>query len=313
MREKLARFLGGHGMPIDPARLFITCGASHGLDLILSRYTREGDTVLVEEPTYFHALKILRARHVRILPVPMDEHGLDVEAMEALLVRERPKLLYTIPIHHNPTSATLSPERRSKLIELAHRHDFLIAADEVYQLLTYEGAPPPPLSSWDRERVLSLGSFSKILAPGVRLGWIEAAPAHLTELARCGVLQSGGGASPFAAAIVESTIETGILDEYLERIRDEYRRRSHTMIRMLEEILPALSFERPRGGFFVWLRLDRDAEALLPQAHAEGVGFLPGPRSSIGGGLRDRARLCFTYYDTAEIESAIRRFAKALN
>jgi DNA-binding transcriptional MocR family regulator len=246
----------------------------------------------------------------------MDEHGLDIAALEELLQTQRPKLIYTIPIHHNPTSATLSQDRRRRLIELARAHDFLIAADEVYQLLTYEDDPPPPMQVLDPERVLSIGSFSKILAPGVRLGWIDAAPVHRAELARCGVLQSGGGAAPFTAAIVESAIETGILEEYLARIRAEYRRRSQAMVRALEEALdPAIRFERPKGGFFVWLRLPegRDAAALLPAAHAEGVGFLPGSRASVTGEAKDRLRLCFTYYREEEIDSAIRRLAKVLN
>jgi DNA-binding transcriptional MocR family regulator len=130
------------------------------------------------------------------------------------------------------------------------------------------------------------------------------------------VLQSGGGASPFSAAIVESAIETGILGDYLDRIRDIYRRRSHTMIRAIRERFdPRITFVPPTGGFFVWLRLPEgsDTDALLPPAHAEKVGFLPGSRSSIAGGLRDRLRLCFTYYGEEEIESGIQRLAKVLN
>jgi DNA-binding transcriptional MocR family regulator len=316
MRGKLSAFLSlNYGIPIDPERLFITNGASHAIDLILSRFVREGDTVMVEEPTYFLGLQILRDRYPRIVPVPTDEQGMDVDALERLLESERPKLVYTIPIHHNPTGATLSLARRRKLVALAKKHDFLIVADEVYQLLTYEGSPPPPMQVLDPERVLSLGSFSKILAPGLRLGWIDAAPPVIAELVRCGVHQSGGGSAPFVAALVESALETGIQQEYLVRIRDVYRRRCHTMIAALERSLdPAITFARPEGGFFVWMHLPgRNTEDLLAKAHAEGVGFLPGKRASVVGGLSDRLRLCFTFYDEREIESAIRLLAKVLN
>jgi 2-aminoadipate transaminase len=313
--ESMRRRLGGF-ISADPDRLFITQGASHGLDLILSRFVRDGDVVLVEEPTYFHALKILRGRRLKIVPVPSDARGLDVEALEKVLEREKPKLLYTIPIHHNPTGATLPADRRARLIELARAHDFLIVADEVYQLLTYDGDPPPPLSTLDPARVFSLGSFSKILAPGLRLGWIDAAPDHLASLAQCGVMISGGGASPFTSAIIESAIENGIAAAYLARIREEYGRRCYAMIRSIENRLPPdVTFEWPSGGFFVWLRLARgtDTEALLARARAELVGFLPGGRTSVEGGHTDRLRLCFTYYDEEEIDSAIQRLAKILN
>ncbi len=317
MRRLLAGFLAdGYGLPIDPERLFITGGASHGLDLILSRFTREGDTILVEEPTYFLARRILDGRRLRVLPVPTDARGLDTRALAAVLEHERPKLIYTIPIHHNPTGVTLIRERRAELVALARAHDFLIVADEVYQLLTYEGPPPPPMQTLDRTHVLSLGSFSKILAPGLRLGWIDADPAHIDALSGCGVLRSGGGASPFTAAIVESALETGLLADYLARVREVYRRRCHTLITAIEAELPrSVTFERPTGGFFVWLQLPEgsDATALLQRAHAEKVGFLPGARCSAQGGLRDRVRLCFTYFDEVEIPSAIRRLAKIMN
>lgn len=317
-RELLAGFLTeGYGTAVRPDRLFTTNGASHGLDLILSRFTREGDVVFVEEPTYFHALKIIRARHVKIVPIPVDDQGLDVDALEARLQDVTPKLLYTIPVHHNPKGVTLPDARREKLVGLAKKHDFLIAADEVYQLLTYEGTVPPPLQTFDEDRVLSMSSFSKILAPGLRFGWIDAAPERLDALAECGVLRSGGGASPFTAAILESAIELGILDRYLTGLKQTYHRRARALVDALQTHLDPtrMRFVEPTGGFFVWIEMPEgtDTARLAEQARAAKAGFLPGPIASVEGGLARCLRLCFTYFDEAELRQAVERIAPILH
>lgn len=316
-RALLARFLTeGYGVSVLPERLFTTNGASHGLDLILSRFTREGDVVFVEEPTYFHALKIIRSRRLEIVPVPVDDQGIDVQALEARLQEVTPKLLYTIPVHHNPKGVTLPADRREKLVALAKKHDFLIAADEVYQLLTYEGTVPRPLGTFDEERVLSISSFSKILAPGLRFGWIDGAPHLLDALGDCGVLESGGGASPLTAAILESAMELGLLDRYLTGLKATYRRRARALIDALRAHLdPRIRFVEPTGGFFVWLELPRgaDSAALVEKARAAKAGFLPGSIASVDGDQASCLRLCFTYFDEQELRTAIERIAPILH
>ena len=315
--EKLAGFLTeGYGIEVNPERLLINGGASHGLDLILSRYTREGDTVFVEDPTYFHALKIFQARHLQVVGIPMDGDGLSVSALEEALQHHQPKLLYTIPVHHNPTGRTLPVERRQRLIELAQDRDFLVVADEVYQLLTYEGSVPPPLQILDPDRVVSLSSFSKVLAPGFRLGWCDARPDRIAELERCGVLRSGGGVSPVVAAQVESALELGVLSEYLERLRRVYRSRARTLFSALKaELHPSIRFQSARGGFFIWIELPTPTDTLVlrDQARAAGSGFLPGALASVDGQTDRWARVSFTYFDEDELVEAVRRLAPVLN
>ncbi|MDF5722906.1 MAG: PLP-dependent aminotransferase family protein [Rhizonema sp. PD37] len=306
LRGHLADFLIRHyGSVVRPERLFITAGASHGLDLISGRFAQPGDTVFVEAPTYFLALKLFQARNLRIVSVPTDAEGVDVVALEHLLEVEKPAFLYTIPIHHNPTSVTLSVARRRKLVELAEKHEFFIVADEVYQLLNYEGETPIPFAALDNSRVFSLGSFSKILGPGLRLGWIETEPEHFSILSQCGVIQSGGGINPFTSAIVESAITLGLQDAYLARIREVYRHRCAHMIQVLDDVLPrTVSFTKPKGGFFLWLKLPQSINSndLLTEAHAFKIGFRPGTLFSPEKDFTNFLRISFTYYNETELE-----------
>ena len=316
LRGHLADFLTRHYQSeVSPDCLFLTAGASHGLDLIAGQFAQPGDTVLVEAPTYFLALKILQSRNLRIVSVPTDAEGINVVALEHLLEIEKPAFLYTIPIHHNPTSVTLSVERRGKLIELAQKYEFFIVADEVYQLLNYSENAPSRLAALDHSRVISLGSFSKILSPGVRLGWIELASEHFSILGQCGVLKSGGGVSPFTAAIIESAIALGLQDNYLDRVRDVYGRRCAHMIQVLDSVLPkSVNFVHPTGGFFVWLELPEsiDSNLLLAEAHDANIGFRPGTLFSPAREFKNFLRLCFAYYNKADLEWACKQLGHLL-
>ena len=317
-RETLARFLtSSYGVPVLAERLFITAGASHGLDLACARLTSPGDTVLVEKPTYFAALRILADRGLTLVPVPMDEHGLVVDALPELCERHRPKLLYTIPVFHNPTGVTLIEQRREQLVELADRHDFHVVADEVYQLLDYGRRPPPPMSAFDdsRGRVVSISAFTKILAPGLRLGWIEGPPELCEGLAGIGVHFSGGGVSPFTGAIVRTAIELGLQEEYLAKLKAELTSRAGRLDRALKRELPAsVELVEPRGGYFIWLRLSEglNSESLLPDAHARGVGFRAGPLFCADGGFEEYLRVGFSYYDGPTLEEGARRLGAAI-
>ena len=174
-RISLAEFLSAeYDVPVDPDHLFITAGISQALDQICALHTRPGDTVIVEEPSYFLALRIFCDYELKVISTPIDENGLIIEALEEKLVKHKPVFIYTIPAFHNPAGVTLSTNRREKLVSLGEKYDFLIVADEVYQMLSYTSSPPLPMTYFDTSaRVLSLGSFSKILAPGLRLGWID--------------------------------------------------------------------------------------------------------------------------------------------
>lgn len=231
LRSELAEFLTQeYGLEVLSDDLFISGGVSQALDLACAMLTQSGDTIIVEDPTYFLLLDIFRNHRLNIISAPVDENGLDVDALAELLKTHRPKLVYTIPTHQNPTGATLSEERRQKLVQLAQEHDFYILADEVYHLLTFEGTPPRSFSAdVDTGKVLSLGSFSKILAPGTRLGWIHARKDVLDKLVANGMVASGGGFSPLGSGMVRSMIELDLLRPYIQSLRDTFKGRAHAL------------------------------------------------------------------------------------
>lgn len=318
LRARLAEFLGqGYGFPVDPVNLFITNGASLGLDLICTIFSRPGDTIFVEEPTYFLALRIFADHRLRPVAIPVDEHGLVIEALEQELAKTQPAFLYTIPTYQNPTGYTLSEERRRRLLALSEKHHFKIVADEVYHLLNYTSQPPMPFGGYAAEHinVLSLGSFSKILAPGLRLGWVQAHRSLLQELAHCGLLDSGGGLNPFTSALVREVIEQGALQKNIAELRSIYRERIVVMDRSLRKYLPQTAYQMPAGGYFFWLCLPDgvDAETLQKKAAAYKVDFRSGPKFSSRGELQSYARLCFAYYAPDEIEEGVRRLGEALS
>jgi len=304
----------GGAAEVSPEELFVSGGASQALDLICSLFTRPGDLVLVEEPSYFLALRIFADHGLRVEGLATDRRGLLPEALGQSLRRGRPAMLYTVPTHHNPAGTTLPADRRQQILELCREHGVLLVADEVYHLLSFAGRPPAPLAaSAGQGGVLSLGSFSKILAPGLRLGWIQGAPPLLRRLAACGFLDSGGGLAPFTSALVGGLLERGALDAHLRKLRAVYGSRARALAAGLSS-LPGASAELPAGGFFFWARLPgiADTEELLPAARAAGVTFAPGRRFSVSGGQRERLRLSFSYYDERRIGEGLERLGEAI-
>jgi 2-aminoadipate transaminase len=315
-RLALADFLSkGYGFSVDADSLFVTAGISSGLELICALFTRPGDTIFVEEPSYFLALRIFTDRSLRIIPIQTDENGLVLESLQEKLAEHRPKFLYIIPTYQNPTGNTLSVERRKRLIELCQEYDFLILADEVYHLLSYTGQPPQPFVAYTGlGNVISLGSFSKILAPGLRLGWLQAHPDKIGLLTKCGLLKSGGGMNPFTSAIVRDLLETDGLEKNIAHLKSVYRSRLAVMDAALRRYLPQATYMVPQGGYFFWLRLpdNLDASELQGKAAEHKVNFRPGIRFSSQGGMRDYLRLCFAFYGVEEIEEGIIRLAQCL-
>jgi len=249
-RISLAGFLSAqYERPVDPDHLFITGGVSQALDMICGLKTRPGDTVIVEEPSYFLALRIFADYKLNVIGTPIDEDGLIIDALEEKLKKHNPVFIYTVPVFHNPAGVTLSAKRREKLIDLSEKYDFFIIADEVYQLLNYTSTPPPPMTYFDvGERVLSLGSFSKILAPGLKLGWMHAKNKLLSPFTGCGYLDSGGGLNPFVSSIVSSVIELGLQESYLKKLKEIYQNRMATLCDALSLKIPTLHFREPSGG-----------------------------------------------------------------
>lgn len=317
LRFDLASFLSqGYEMDIIPEGILITCGASSGLDLACTLFTNPGDIVFVEEPTYFLALKVFADHQLKPVAINVNEDGLILDALEVALKKYQPKIVYTVPTFQNPGGCTLSAERRERLVQLSREHDFLILADEVYHFLHYANPPPKAMAAYiNQGNVLSLGSFSKILAPGLRMGWILTDQDRLQKLVNSGLLASGGGMNPFASAMVRALLENGQLEANILDLRVDYHQRMLVMEAALRNHLPETRFRRPEGGYFYWVEFPGgcDAEKLLDHAQGYQVSYKPGRRFSSRGELSSFARLCFTYYEPPELEEGIQRLGQALN
>jgi 2-aminoadipate transaminase len=314
-RQALAEFLSqGYGLPVDPATLLVTNGSSMGLHLVCSLFTRPGDVVFVEEPTYFLALRILADHALQIIPIQTDRDGLVIESLEEKLKSYHPKFVYIIPAFQNPTGQTLSPQRRAQLARLSLEHDFIVVADEIYQFLNYRCLSPEPCAALiESGHVISLNSFSKILAPGLRLGWLQSDPATLQRFVTSGLLDSGGGLNPFTSAIVRFVIESGGLAANIERLKAAYGSRLLEMDQSLHRHFPSAEYIPPLGGYFFWLRFPGvDTIAWQKKACAFKVGFSPGARFSCQSGLREFIRLSFVHYSSAEIEEGLLRLKESL-
>jgi DNA-binding transcriptional MocR family regulator len=292
----------------------VTGGSSQGLDLVATVFSRAGDTVFVEEPTYFLAFQILRDHGLKLVGVPVDQDGMRIDALEALLEKHRPAFVYTIPSYHNPGGHCMSAENRSRLVELSRERGFLIVADEVYQLLHYEGEPPPALGTMiESDTVLSLGSFSKILAPSLRLGWIQTGAGLRDRLLANGLVSSGGSINHHASHVVRRGIDLGLQGEHVGMLRRALGRRVQAMDEALQTHFGHLArWHRPGGGYFFWLRFDDtvDTGTLLEPARAGQTGFQPGSLFSCEGGLTQYLRLSFAHYDEADIREGLSRLAE---
>lgn len=315
-RHSLAEYLTqAFGSKVDPDLMFVTSGASSALDLICSLFTQHGDVIFAEEPSYFLALRIFQDHGLKIIPVPLDDDGLLIDRLEGLLQEYSPKFLYTIPTFQNPSGRTLSLERRDQLVTLAQEHDFYVVADEVYHLLSYTQEPPRPLASFveDCEHVISINSFSKTLAPGLRLGWLQAQSAVINKLAGCGLLDSGGGMNPLVSAMVKELIESGAMDENISRIRSEYNTRRQALAAALARHLPNTEYKNPDGGFFFWVRFPGiDTSKLRSQVKQFDVDYRPGILFSSQDGMEEYVRMSFCHYGVGEIEEGVRRLRKIL-
>jgi len=315
--EPLAAWLSRRqGTFVPPEQLFVTGGVSQGLDLLCTLLTRPGDVILVDSPTYHLALRIFRDHGLELVPAPGDDNGLRTDRLAATLddlARQgrRPRFLYLVPTFGNPTGINLADERRVVLVALAREHGLLILEDDTYRELWYEVPSPRSLQSLAGPgAVVRLGSFSKLLAPGLRLGWLIAAPEMVQRCAGSGLLDSGGGVSHFSAHVVAAYLGLGFLDGHIEVLRATYRARRDALADALARFMPdGCSWKVPGGGFFVWLRLPEgfDSTTLLPEAEKMGVSFVPGPRFCTGEGGERFLRLAFSLLPEAELIEGARR------
>lgn len=314
-RAALAKFLTPrYGFPVSHEQLFVTSGISSALDLLCTLFTKPGDTVFVEEPTYFLALRIFADHGLRVAPIRTDESGLVMDDLVHALKESHPKFIYIIPSFQNPSGHTLPPERRKQLVELAQKHNFLIIADEVYQFLGYTQTPPTSFGAEvDSGQVISVNSFSKILAPGLRLGWLHSNSTVIQKIITCGLLDSAGGLNPFTSAIVRSLIENGDLDKNISHLVNVLGKRVQIMDASLREHLPQVNYTKPHGGYFFWLQVPGvDMQDLRKKAQAFQVGLRPGILFSSRNGLRDYMRLSISHYDENGIQEGILRLRNCL-
>ncbi len=310
--HSLAGFLTeGYQANASADSLFLTGGNSQALDLVSSVFANAGDTVFVEEPSYFLAFQIFRDHGLNIVGIPVDEHGIDIGQLKLQLEKHQPAFLYTIPSYHNPGGQCLSADRREQLVNISKQHDFLIVADEVYQLLSYFEDPPAAFGTMlDSDTVLSLGSFSKILAPGLRLGWIQTSDSLRNRLLADGFINSGGSINHYTSHIVRQAIDLGLLTAHVEKLRRSYRARVEAMDKALHDHFGNLAqWLRPDGGYFFWLRFDEacDTAPLREKARQLECGFQPGVVFSSRGELANYARLSFAHYNENEIIEGVAR------
>lgn len=318
LREEIAAYANrrqAQGAALAPDELVVTGGISQALDLICTLLTKPGDVMLVEEPTYHLAKLVFRDHGLRQVGVASDAGGMVPEALDEALTRHPGASVYLVPAFGNPTGASLDHVRAKRIVEVSERHGAWVLADEVYRYLSFSSQPPGSLGDHGASRVVALNSFSKILAPGLRLGWLVAAPEVLTRFENSGLLQSGGGMNPLVGAMVEHALRSGAADAHLTKLNAAFEQRAAVLSAALRHHLPAAEFMEPSGGYFIWLRVPGVADttgAPLQQAVANGVRFAPGAAFSTSNMQRDRMRLSFAHYAPAKLELGAARLAAAL-
>ena len=319
LREALLEFLAEQGTPVRADELLITSGGMQGLDLTCKLFVGAGDLVAVESPTYTNGTATISGYEGEMLEVPGDRDGMNVDALEAL-VSERgapPKVIYTIPTFQNPSGTTLSLERRERLVELAEQWDALILEDDPYSLLRFEGEPLPSLRELaaGRARVVAVHTFSKIIAPGLRVGWVVAEPEVITRMIDARQSMDTCTAPPMQR-LVARFLAGGSAETHLSGLRDAYRDRKHAMQEALAHELAdfGATWTDPHGGFFLWLTLSEstDTQALFPAALAEGVAYIPGQAFSISGRFDNALRLAFSAEPPERAREGVRRLRRAL-
>jgi DNA-binding transcriptional MocR family regulator len=297
---------------VEPAQVMVTNGSMQADAFLFDTLVEPGDAVIVERPTYDRTLLSLRSRGADVRAVELEDDGIDVAAVERVLVAGAgPKLAHIIPNFQNPAGCTLSEAKRERLVELARRHEFTIFEDDPYAALRFEGSPLPRMLEVDGERVVYASSFSKTVCPGIRVGYLVG-PAELIE--QSVKIATGTYISPsmVSEAIVYQFCRSGALEESIETVKAALRERAHTLCACLREQLPEARFVEPEGGYFLWLELPRgcDVEVLQAAAGQRGVQFVKGADFVLEGG-ESSLRLAYAGVTPAEIEEGVRLLAEA--
>jgi DNA-binding transcriptional MocR family regulator len=316
LRGQILDVMSEVGINAHPDDVIVTTGSQMALDLVTRVFCDPGDVVLVEAPSYVGALGVFRAYECEIVHVPMDDEGLVPEALEEAIARvrgqgKRVKMIYTIPSFHNPAGVTQGAERRRRILEIAQRERVLVLEDDPYGLLGFEGAPPRAIRADDDQQVVYLGSFSKTIASGLRVGW-AVAPHGVREKLVLAAESAVLCPSNYAQLTVSDYLATQPWREQVKVFRELYRERRDALLDSLEQLMPAgTTWTVPQGGFYSWVTLPEglDSKAMLPRAVAALVAYVPGTGFFVDGQGRESLRLSYCYPDPDRIREGVRRLA----
>jgi 2-aminoadipate transaminase len=319
LREQILEVMALEGIRGSVDDVVVTTGSQQALDLVTKLFIDPGDVVLAEAPSYVGAIGVFRSYQAEIAHVLMDEDGLIPEALREAISRlkaegKRIKFLYTIPTFHNPAGVTLTWERRLEVLEICRANDILVLEDNPYGLLYFDTPPPHAMRSIEEDGVIYLGTFSKTLAPGFRVGW-ALAPHAIREkliLANESAILCPSSFSQFA---ISEYLRSADWKGQIDTFRDVYRGRRDALLSSLQEHLPEMEWTVPNGGFYVWLKLPEtlDSKEMLPRAVKELVAFTPGTAFYADGGGRHHIRLSFCYPNEETIRTGIRRLTSVIN
>jgi len=325
LREQLSAFMASKGAhDVAPDQLIVTTGSQQALDLLGKTMVSPGDKVIVEGPTFLATIQCFRLYGAEVISAPIDAHGVQTDQLEALMAEHKPKFVYLIPTFGNPSGAMLSAERRKKVLELAVQYQTLVVEDDPYGDLYFGEAPPPSLLAMSasvpgsRALLAHCGSLSKVLSPGLRVGWLIAPPELLAKATMCKQF-SDAHTSTFAQATAAQYLKAGRMPATLAHVRKVYAERAQALCNALrKELGGAIEFVQPQGGLFVWARLTgaggkvQDGGELAKRAINKGVAFVPGAPFYASNPDRATLRLSFATADVAKIEEGIARLAQAL-
>ena len=325
LREQLALFMASKGVKnIAPEGLIVTTGSQQALDLVAKTLLNPSDIALVEAPTFLATIQCFRLYGPKVLGVPIDAHGVQVDKLEAMIAQHKPKLVYIIPTFGNPSGALLTKERRLKILQLAVQYQSIVIEDDPYGDLYFGDAPPPSMLALSdqvpgsRDWLVHCGSLSKVLSPGLRVGWMVAPPDLLARATMCKQF-SDAHTSTFAQATAAQYLLSGRMPTTLDTVRRVYAERAQTMDRALQrELGDALSYTAPQGGLFFWANLTgakgavKDGNVFAKSAIEKGVAFVPGAPFFANDPDLSSIRLSFATADLAKIEEGITRLGQAL-
>jgi DNA-binding transcriptional MocR family regulator len=325
LREQLALFMAAKGVKnVSAEGLIVTTGSQQALDLVAKTLLNPNDIALVEAPTFLATIQCFRLYGPKVIGVPIDAHGVQVDKLEAMIQQHKPKLVYIIPTFGNPSGALLSKERRLKILQLAVQYKTIVIEDDPYGDLYFGEAPPPSMLALSdqvpgsRDWLVHCGSLSKVLSPGLRVGWMVAPPDLLARATMCKQF-SDAHTSTFAQATAAQYLLSGRMPATLNTVRRVYAERAQAMDKALQrELGDALAYTAPQGGLFFWANLTgakgavKDGNAFAKSAIEKGVAFVPGAPFFANDPDLSSIRLSFATADQAKIEEGIARLGQAL-